>query len=68
MRESVLNRSKCLEFDVYQINDESNEIRNALYVKCNRAKLIILHARFGKDSEFEGGCKTRGKPLGKKTP
>lgn len=64
MCEDVVARFKSLNFDVFDIEDDAEQIRKALDTKCSRAKVIILHTQIGKDSELEGSCKCHGNPLG----
>lgn len=64
MDENVVNRFKGLNFDVIEIQDDPNQIREALDRKSNQTKMIILHTAIGKNSELEGSCKSHGSPLG----
>ncbi|ELA41170.1 uncharacterized protein VICG_01769 [Vittaforma corneae ATCC 50505] len=64
MCENVVDRFKSLNFDVFEIEDDAEQIREVLSIKCNRAKVVVLHTRIGKDSELEGSSKCHGNPLG----
>lgn len=64
MCEDVVGRFKCLNFDVFEISDDGDEIRRALDTAVSRTKLIVLHTKIGKDSNVEGSCKAHGNPLG----
>lgn len=65
MNEDVEKRFICLGFTVIKVDgDNPDSIREALSIKCESTKLILLTTIIGKDSIFEGDCKAHGSPLG----
>lgn len=63
MYENVATRFKSLNFDVLEIDDNPEQIRSALDKECHKPKVIILHTKIGKGTDFAGSCKAHGNPL-----
>lgn len=64
MDENVSKRFRSLNFEVFEIEDDPQEIRKALDATCDKTKMIILHTVIGKESELAGSSKSHGAPLG----
>lgn len=63
MDENVRARFESLNFDVIEITDNVEEIRSALSKNSEKPKIIILHTKTGKDSNFENTQKAHGTPF-----
>lgn len=65
MNEDVEMRFKSLNFTVLIVDGEDLQgIRNALNLKTDRPKVIILNTLIGRDSILEGNNKAHGSPIG----
>ncbi|KAM0680635.1 Transketolase [Glugoides intestinalis] len=63
MYENVVARFKSLNFDVLEIEDNPEQIRKVLDKQCNKTKIIIIHTKIGKGTDFEGTRNAHGNPL-----